>query len=201
MGADVRVVGIAGGSCAGKTTLARALAERLGDAVTYLAFDEYYRDHGHLTIGERALVNYDNLDSLDHELFLQHLDDLVAGRPVEVPVYDFATHCRTDQTRTLEPRPLVVADGILLFAVPGITDRLDLSVFVDASEELRLARRVYRDIRERGRTAESVQAQFAATVAPSHRLFVQPYREGSDLVVTGEGDPRPVVDEILARLG
>lgn len=201
MGVDVRVVGIAGGSCAGKTTLARALAERLGESATYLAFDEYYRDHGHLTVAERALVNYDHLDSLDHELFLQHLDDLVAGVPVEVPVYDFATHCRTDQTRTLEPRPLVVADGILLFAVPGIADRLDLSVFVDAPEELRLARRVYRDIRERGRTAESVQAQFAATVAPSHRLFVQPYREGSDLVVTGEGDPRPVVDEILARLG
>ena len=200
MGADVRVVGIAGGSCAGKTTLARALAERLGDAVTYLAFDEYYRDHGHLTIEERALVNYDNLDSLDHELFLQHLDDLVAGRPVEVPVYDFATHCRTDQTRTLEPRALVVADGILLFAVSGISERLNLSIFVDAPEELRLARRIYRDIRERGRTAESVQAQFAATVAPSHRLFVQPYREGSDLVVTGEGDPRPVVDEIIARL-
>lgn len=201
MAADVRVVGIAGGSCAGKTTLARALAERLGDNATYLAFDEYYRDHGHLSIEERALVNYDHLDSLDHELFLRHLDDLVAGRPVEVPVYDFATHCRTDKTRTLEPRPLVVADGILLFAVPGITERMDLSVFVDAPEELRLARRVYRDIRERGRTAESVQAQFAATVAPSHRLFVQPFREGSDLVVTGEGDPRPVVDEILARLG
>ena len=200
MGADVRVVGIAGGSCAGKTTLARALAERLGDDVTYLAFDEYYRDHGHLTVEERALVNYDHLDSLDHELFLEHLDDLVAGRAVEVPVFDFATHCRTDQTRTLEPRALVVADGILLFAVPGITDRLDLSVFVDAPEELRLARRVYRDIRDRGRTAESVQAQFAATVAPSYRLFVQPYREGSDLVVTGEGDPRPVVDEIIARL-
>ena len=143
MGADVRVVGIAGGSCAGKTTLARALAERLGDDVTYLAFDEYYRDHGHLTVEERALVNYDHLDSLDHELFLEHLDDLVAGRAVEVPVFDFATHCRTDQTRTLEPRALVVADGILLFAVSGISERLNLSIFVDAPEELRLPRRIH----------------------------------------------------------
>ncbi len=200
MGADVRVVGIVGGSCAGKTTLARALTGRLGDEATYLAFDQYYRDHGHLTIEERAIVNYDHLDSLDYGLFLAHLDDLVTGRPVEVPVFDFATHCRTDQIRRLDPRPVVVADGVLLFAIPGITDRLDLSIFVDATEELRLARRLYRDVRERGRTAESVQAQFVATVGPSHRLFVEPYRDSADFVVTGEGDPRSAVEEILTRL-
>ncbi len=200
-GAVARVVGIAGGSCAGKTTLARALVDALGEEAAYLAFDEYYRDHGHLTPAERALVNYDHLDSLDHELFLAHLDDLAAGRAVEVPVYDMATHCRTSETRRLEQAPIVVADGILLFAVPGIADRLDLSVYVDAPEDLRLARRLYRDVRERGRTPESVEAQFAATVAPMHALFVEPHRDGADMVVEGEGDPGPVVREVLARLG
>lgn len=196
-----RVLGIAGGSCAGKTTLAVAMVERLGDRAVHLPFDEYYRDHGHLTPDERALVNYDHPDSLDHELFLVHLSDLAAGRPVEVPVYDFATHCRTDSTRRLDPGSVVVVDGILLFAVPGIRECLDLLVYVDVPGDVRLARRVERDVSERGRTEESVRAQFAATVAPMHELFVAPHRADADVVIRGEGDMGHVVDDLVQRLG
>ncbi|MEC8815128.1 MAG: uridine kinase, partial [Actinomycetota bacterium] len=160
------VIGVAGGSQTGKTTLAWGLEDRLGADVSVLWFDEYYHDQVHLTPDERALVNYDHPDSLDVDLLVSHLDGLLAGRPAEAPVYDFTTHTRTGTTRRVEPRPVIVVDGILVLAFPVIRERLDVSVFVEAPAEVRLARRLDRDVRERGRTPESVRTQFAATVAP-----------------------------------
>lgn len=182
------VLGLAGGSGAGKTTLVDGLTSRLRGDVSVLWFDEYYHDLVHLSPEQRAAVNFDHPDSLDEVLLIEHLDGLLAGRPVDVPVYDFATHTRTGRTRRVEPRPVVVVDGILVLAVPALRSRLDLAVFVDAPAEVRLARRMYRDVRERGRTTASVRAQFEATVAPMHEAFVDPSAEHADLRLDGTGD-------------
>ena len=188
------MIGVAGGSQTGKTTLAWGLEDRLGADVSVLWFDEYYHDLVHLTPDERALVNYDHPDSLDVDLLVSHLDGLLAGRPAEVPVYDFTTHTRTGTTRRVDPRPVIVVDGILVLAFPVIRERLDVSVFVEAPAEVRLARRLDRDVRERGRTPESVRTQFAATVAPMHDAFVSPCRDLADLTLDGQGD-------LVANLG
>ncbi|MED5393589.1 MAG: uridine kinase [Actinomycetota bacterium] len=182
------VLGLAGGSGAGKTSLVDGLTSRLRGDVSVLWFDEYYHDLVHLPPKQRAVVNFDHPDSLDEVLLIEHLDGLLAGRSVDVPVYDFATHTRTGRTRRVEPRPVVVIDGILVLAVPDLRRRLDLAVFVDAPAEVRLARRMDRDVRERGRTTASVRAQFEATVAPMHEAFVDPSAEHADLRLDGTGD-------------
>ncbi|RMH75574.1 MAG: uridine kinase, partial [Actinomyces sp.] len=165
------VCGICGGSGAGKTTLTRLLVDRLGpERVSVLAFDAYYHDLSHLSPDERARRNYDHPDSLDHELFVEHLGALRAGAAIEVPVYDFATHTRTGETRRLDPRPVVLVDGILLFAFAGIRDLLDHRIFIDVPADIRLARRIRRDVVERGRRPDDVRRQFARTVAPMHDL-------------------------------
>ena len=194
------MVGVVGGSGAGKTTLVRGLVDRLGSDASVLWFDEYYHDLVHLDPAERAVVNFDHPDSLDVDLLVAHLTTLLAGRPAEVPVYDFSTHTRTGGTRRVEPGPVVVVDGILVLAFPAIRERLDVSVFVEAPAEVRLTRRLDRDVRERGRTPESVRAQFAATVTPMHEAFVSPCRTFADLVLDGQGDLSANLDLILDRL-
>ena len=190
------VLGLAGGSGAGKTTLVDGLTSRLRGEVSVLWFDEYYHDLMHLSPEQRAAVNFDHPDSLDQVLLIKHLDGLLAGRSVDVPIYDFATHTRTGRTRRVEPRPVVVVDGILVLAVPDLRSRLDLAVFVDAPAEVRLARRMYRDVRERGRTTASVRAQFEATVAPMHEAFVDPSAEHADLRLDGTGDLNANLDVV-----
>ena len=194
------MVGVVGGSGAGKTTLVRGLVDRLGSGASVLWFDEYYHDLVHLSPAERAVVNFDHPDSLDVDLLVAHMAALLAGRPAEVPVYDFSTHTRTGRTRLVQPGPVVVVDGILVLAFPAIRECLDISVFVDAPAEVRLTRRLDRDVRERGRTPESVRAQFAATVTPMHEAFVSPCRAFADLVLDGQGDLSENLDLILDRL-
>ncbi len=194
------MVGVVGGSGAGKTTLVRGLVDRLGSDASVLWFDEYYHDLVHLDPAERAVVNFDHPDSLDVDLLVAHLAALLAGRPAEVPVYDFSTHTRTGRTRLVQPGPVVVVDGILVLAFPAIRECLDISVFVEAPAEVRLTRRLDRDVRERGRTPESVRAQFAATVTPMHEAFVSPCRAFADLVLDGQGDLSENLDLILDRL-
>lgn len=190
--------GICGGSGAGKTTLTRHLLERLGEErVSVLAFDAYYRDQGHLTAEERSRINYDHPDSLDHQLFADHLDELRAGRDVDVPVYDFATHTRTGHHRRIDARDVVLVEGILLFAFREITERLDVRVFIDVPHRIRLERRVLRDVAERGREPDDVRRQFAQTVAPMHDEFVQRHRHQATRVVR-LGDPFGRVAEELA---
>ena len=194
------MVGVVGGSGAGKTTLVRGLVDRLGSDASVLWFDEYYHDLVHLDPAERAVVNFDHPDSLDVDLLVAHMAALLAGRPAEVPVYDFSTHTRTGRTRLVQPGPVVVVDGILVLAFPAIRECLDISVFVEAPAEVRLTRRLDRDVRERGRTPESVRAQFAATVTPMHEAFVSPCRAFADLVLDGQGDLSENLDLILGRL-
>jgi uridine kinase len=194
------VLGLAGGSGAGKTTLVDGLTARLGDDASVLWFDEYYHDLAHLPVEQRAVVNYDHPDSLDEALLVDHLDGLLAGRPVDVPIYDFATHTRTGRTRRVEPRPVVVVDGILVLAIPELRRRLHLAVFVDAPTEVRLARRMDRDVRDRGRTTDSVRAQFDATVAPMHEAFVEPSAAHADFRLDGTGDLTANLETVVAAV-
>ena len=197
----VKTCGISGGSGAGKTTLTRHLVERLGpDQVSVVAFDAYYRDQGHLPPAERALVNYDHPDSLDHEMFAADVEALRSGRPIASPVYDFSTHTRTDDVVMIEPKPVVVVEGILLLSFSEIAAHLDLAVFIDVPEQVRLDRRISRDVAERGREPDDVRRQFAATVAPMHDQYVEPYRHLAHRTVALHENYGPVADELIERL-
>ena len=189
-------LGIAGGSCSGKTTLVNALEKSLPYEVSKIAFDSYYCDQGHLPLDERALVNYDHPDSLDVSLFIDDLRDLRSGKIISSPVYDFATHTRSTDSIEVMATEIVILDGILLLVFPEICELLDLKVFVDAPEANRSSRRVIRDEAERGRTAEQAEAQILRTVRPMHAKFVDPSMKKADLVIDGEIDPMVSANQI-----
>lgn len=177
------------------------LIRRIGpEHVSTLAFDAYYRDLSHMTMEERMQVNYDHPDSLDNELFAEHLAELRAGRGIDVPQYDFATHTRNGATNRVEARDVVVVEGILLFCFPGIHDLLDHAIFIDVPEKIRLERRVRRDVAERGRDARDVRRQFAEFVAPMHDRHVQPFRDRAHRVVSVDEDLTEVAEEVVGQL-
>ena len=189
-------VGIAGGSCSGKTTLVSNLKSKLNFFVATLAFDSYYRDQGHLLLDERALVNYDHPDSLDVDLFIENLRSLRNDSTISSPVYNFATHTRSDDTSEVSPAEVILVDGILLLSFPEICDLLDISIFVSAPEHVRLERRIVRDVAERGRTSQQAKAQFLKTVQPMHEQFVEPSKQNADLIISGEGDIDKITKDI-----
>jgi uridine kinase len=194
-------VGLAGGSGAGKSALATALSRALGpDRVLRIAQDSYYRDHPGVSSDELAARNFDHPEALESELLALHLGELRAGRAVEVPIYDFAHHRRSPQTWRAEPRELVLVDGILALAEPGLRACFDLCVYVHAPESLRLERRLARDVAERGRSPESVREQFAATVRPMHARFVEPSRAFAHLVVANESELERASALLVARV-
>ena len=195
-----KFVGIDGGSCSGKTTVVNTLVEAFEGSVSTIAFDSYYRDQGHMTLDERAQVNYDHPDSLDVELFVSDIQSLRDGSSIDTPIYDFSTHTRSNESKIVAPSDLVVLDGILLLAFPEITNLLDLAVFIEASEEIRFNRRIPRDIQERGRTAEQSSAQFKETVQPMHKRFVAPSICHADLIIDGEQSPQLSLAEITSAL-
>lgn len=177
------LVAVSGGSCSGKSTLAATVLRRLGPGhASLLQFDSYYRDQSHLSTDERADVNYDHPDALDVELFATHLDQLASGAPIACPIYDFATHTRLPETRRVEPAPVVVVDGILLLADDRLISRFDMRIFRECPEDVRLDRRIERDVLQRGRTEASVRRQFAATVKPMHDRFVAPSAVHADVI-------------------
>ena len=195
------IVGICGGSGAGKTTLVSELIRCLGrDRVSSVAFDAYYRDLSHTTMQERMQVNYDHPDSLDHGLFIEHLRDLRIGRVIEIPKYDFATHTRTGEVTVVKPKEVVIIDGILLLNFEQIRDLLDLAIFIDIPEVVRLERRAQRDVLERGRDIDDVRRQFRVTVAPMHDQFVQPSRVHADRVVKLSERLDLVANELAAEI-
>lgn len=191
------VVGIAGGTCSGKSTLAQRLVEALGrDRAVWILQDSYYRHRPDLTLEERAAVNYDHPEALEFSLLLKHLKELRARREVQVPDYDFATHLRHPESRRVLPSPVIVVDGILLFHLPELRQHFDLRAFVHADPEVRFARRMQRDIQERGRTPASVIDQWHKTVDPMHRSFVEPSRAHAHVCLDGEAP----LDEELSQL-
>jgi len=195
-----RIVGIAGGSGSGKTTVTAALMERLGAKATLLQQDWYYRDQSALSPVERAALNYDHPDAQETNLLVAHLETLRAGQPVDVPQYDFATHTRCLETVAVSPHPWIVVEGINALAHTGLRTRCDLTVYVDAPADIRFIRRLQRDVAERGRTVESVVNQYLAQVRPMHELYVEPCKRLADLVLSGEAPVEASVDRILARL-
>jgi uridine kinase len=198
--AEPLIVGIAGGSGSGKSSVAQATAALLGpDKVARLCHDAYYRDRSALPPETRNGLNYDTPEAFDQALLLEHLDALRAGRPIRPPVYCFVTHRRTGQDALLVPRPVVVVEGILLLWEPAVRAALDLSIYVDAPERVRLERRLRRDVAERGRTAESVLTQFAATVRDAHWAYVEPTRAMADLVLSNTG-PLERIAEVAAAV-
>jgi len=192
------LVGICGGSGSGKTTIARLVAAAFN--ATQLAFDTYYCDQSHLTPAERAQVNYDHPASLDVDLFGAHLDELAAGRAIDAPVYDFSTHSRTAETERIVPGDMVVIEGILLLAFPQIAERLDLRVYRDCPENVRFARRLRRDVAERGRTELSVYQQFEATVKPMHDEYVEPCRSTADIITEFDEELHAAADRVITAV-
>lgn len=176
------VIGIAGGTGSGKTTIAHAVLSGV-DQVAFIQHDSYYRDRPDLTYEERSAINFDHPDSLETELFVEHLHRLRAGEPIDVPVYDFTTHTRTDAVDTVRPLPVIVVEGILVFVEKALRELLDLRLFVDTPADLRLLRRLQRDVNERGRTTESVMRQYLETVRPMHEQFVEPSKRHAHIII------------------
>lgn len=195
------LIGVAGGSGSGKTTVSQSILERVGrDRIAYLQHDAYYRDRSTLPHAERARINYDHPDSLETDLLVQHLKTLRAGYAVDVPQYDFAQHVRTTETRCAEPRSVILVEGILIFVDRALRDLFDIKIFVDTDPDLRFLRRLQRDIAERGRTMESVVKQYLETVRPMHLEFVEPSKRYADVIIPEGGFNTIAIDMIVARI-
>ena len=195
------VVGIAGGTGSGKTTVAHKLASAMptGRCMT-IEHDAYYRDQSHLSFEERVSINYDHPASLESTLLVHQLRELRAGRAVDLPIYDFATHTRRRETRHVEPSRVIIVEGILVFTEPAIREQMDIKIFVDTDADIRLMRRIRRDLEQRGRTFQSVRDQYYATVRPMHVEYVEPSKRWADLIIPEGGDNRVALDIVLGRL-
>ena len=195
------IIGIAGGTGSGKTTVARAIYDRVGsDRIEWIAHDSYYRNFDALSPEERAKINFDHPDSLESELLMRHLDALCKGSAVEVPVYDFATHSRKTETQRVEPRRVIIVEGILVLAEPELRKRIDIKLFVDTPADIRFVRRLMRDIEARGRSLPSVVQQYLTTVRPMHEEFVEPSKRHADLIIPEGGENQVAIDAIIARV-
>jgi uridine kinase len=195
------LIGVAGGSNSGKTTIATRLAELAGaDHLSLIKLDSYYVERSDEPIEIRAEANYDHPDAFDWELLNDHLAALTAGAAVDVPVYDYATHDRSDRFDTVRASKIVVVEGILVLWEPRLRERFDLKIFVDAPPDLRIIRRLRRDVAERGRTPESILDQYLATVRPSHEMFIEPSKRHADVIVPEGGMNRPAIEVLLARV-
>ena len=195
------VFGVAGGTASGKTTVARAVLEAVGASqMAYLPHDAYYRDRRDLPFEERARLNYDHPDSLETKLLVRHIKDLLVGAPVHVPVYDFTTHRRTDDTILVEPAPIILVDGILIFTKRKLRDLMDIKVYVDTDSDVRFIRRLQRDMHDRGRSLDSVVQQYLDTVRPMHLKFVEPSKRYADVIIPGGGHNRVAMEMVVSRL-
>jgi uridine kinase len=195
------VIGIAGGSGSGKTTVAQTILQRVGpDRISFLQHDSYYKDLSGLPPAQRTTVNFDHPNSLETDLLIEHIHALKANRAVEVPVYDFSTHSRTSQTFTVKPRGVILVEGILIFAEAALRDLFDVKIFVDTDSDLRFIRRLERDISERGRTTETVVRQYLTTVRPMHMEFVEPSKRYADVIIPEGGFNTAALDMVVARI-
>jgi uridine kinase len=195
------IVGVAGGTASGKTTISEAILDRVGsERVAFIQHDSYYRDISHLPFEERCQVNFDHPDSLESDLLVAHLDALCRGEPVQVPMYDFTVHMRRAETRSVDPQPVILVEGILIFVEPELRERFDIKVYVDADADLRFIRRLRRDVSERQRTVESVIEQYLSTVRLMHLEFVEPSKRYADVIVPTGGYNTIAIDLVASRV-
>ena len=195
------LIGIAGGTGSGKTTLADKLIENFGrDEVSILRHDNYYKRHDEMTYEERSLLNYDHPDAFDTELLCEHIQALKAGNPIEMPVYDYSQHNRSDKTIRVNPAPVIVLEGILIFAEPKLCELMDIKVFVDTDADVRILRRIVRDVKHRGRSLDSVINQYLTTVKPMHEQFVEPSKRRADIIIPEGGENIVALDMLIQRV-
>ena len=200
MNDNILVIGIAGGTGSGKTTLMRNLIAQLGDEVTVLSHDSYYKRHDDLTLEQRCRLNFDEPDAFDTSLMVYHLEQLRRGKDIDCPVYDFSIHNRTDEVRHVEAKKVIIVEGILIFENQPLRDLMDIRIFVDTDADVRLCRRIKRDVSKRGRTLESVLLQYQQTVKPMHEMYVQPSKRYADIVVPEGGKNVVALDMIMGRI-
>lgn len=195
------MIGIAGGTGSGKTTVATTILRRVGaDRIAFLAHDAYYRDLSCLSLEERQKINYDHPDSLETELMTAHIHELLEWRAIDLPVYDFATHLRLPQTVRVEPQHIILVEGILIFYETELRKLFDVKIFVDTDADIRFIRRLQRDISERGRTTDSVVHQYLETVRPMHMEFVEPSKRNADVIIPEGGFNAVALDMVVSRI-
>jgi len=195
------VIGIAGGSGSGKTTVAQTILQRVGpDRISFLQHDSYYKDLSGLPPAQRVVVNFDHPNSLETDLLIKHVQQLKNGQAVDVPIYDFSTHSRTDRTFTVQPRGVILVEGILIFVEAPLREIFDVKIFVDTDSDLRFIRRLQRDITERGRTVESVIKQYQTTVRPMHMEFVETSKRYADVIIPEGGFNVAALDMVVAHI-
>ncbi|MBB3024152.1 uridine kinase [Trueperella pyogenes] len=194
------VIGIAGGTGSGKTTLTRAIEAKFAPRAAVVFHDNYYRPHDDLPLAERAKLNYDHPDAFDNDYMIAQLEELIAGQAIDCPTYDYALHTRAKETIRIEPAPVILVEGIVLFVEQRLCDMFDVKIFVDTDADVRILRRVKRDVIERGRTIESVEQQYLATVKPMHELYVAPSKRRADIIVPEGGHNVVALDMLVHRI-
>lgn len=195
------IIGISGGTGSGKTTVANRILESVSaNEVVFIQQDSYYRNINDLPLDYRNIANFDHPDALDNDLLVNHVRRLKAGEAVELPLYDFRTHTRLNETRYIEPKPIVIVEGILIFADPRLLEQMDIKVFVDTPDDIRFIRRLRRDIAERARTVESVIEQYTATVRPMHMQFVEPSKRHADVIIPEGGHNLVSIDLLSGKI-
>lgn len=194
------IIGICGGTGSGKTTLAKRIKDSVGDDALLISMDSYYRDRQDLTYEERCKINYDHPDAFDTALLVEHLKTLKTGGSVNYPTYDFTTHLRKSEWEHAESRKVVIIEGILLFCCPEIVEQLDIKIFVDTDADVRIVRRILRDVKERGRSLDSVVTQYLTTVKPMHDSFIEPYKRVADVIVPEGGQNTVAYGMILSTV-
>ena len=195
------IIGVAGGTGSGKTTVAFAILEKVGwNRIALIQHDSYYYDASNLPLEERARLNFDHPDALETPLLVEHLKQLRSGQPVQIPTYDFRTHTRLAETRLINPEPVILVEGILIFAEPALRELFDVKIFVDADADIRFMRRLERDLKERGRSLDSVIDQYMNTVRPMHLEFVEPSKRYADVIIPEGGHNTVALDMVVARV-
>ena len=197
---DVLVIGIAGGSGSGKTTLAANIVEHFSDRISLLRHDDYYKCQDHMPMEERIKTNYDHPHAFDTDLLIYHIDELRAGRDICAPTYDYTNHTRAKETRMVKAEKVVVLEGILILENPTLRDKLDMKIFVDTDADVRILRRILRDVKERGRSLDSVIGQYLQTVKPMHEAFVEPSKRYADIIVPVGGENAVACQMIVDRI-
>ncbi len=197
---DIIVIGIAGGTGSGKTTITRTIMEHFGNDVTVLYHDNYYKSHHELSMEERSHLNYDHPDAFDTDLIVRDLEALRKGESIECPVYDYTIHDRSNQTLTIRPAKVIIVEGILIFHEKRLRELMDIRLFVDADADVRILRRIQRDVKERGRSLDSVINQYLTTVKPMHEAFVEPSKRYADIIIPEGGQNRVALDMVVNRV-